>query len=123
MKLWSCDDRTDEAKTLLRAETRRYDPLGSTARVYYESTKVPDDLHATERSHINYVVCDNDWERDVAKMLDNLDEVKAYVKNQGLGFVFPMRSSDGPVVTYPTSSSSGTMEMGFVNVILECGAA
>ena len=82
-------DRTDEAKTLLRAETRRYDPLGSTARVYYESTKPPSDLYATERSHINYIVCDNNWEREVAEMLDRLDEVKGYVKNQGLGFAIP----------------------------------
>ncbi|MCY4160025.1 MAG: type III restriction endonuclease subunit R, partial [Bacteroidetes bacterium] len=40
----------------------------------------------TKRSHINYCVFDSTWEADAAKILDSRSEVKAWVKNDHLGF-------------------------------------
>jgi len=44
----------------------------------------------TIKSHINYVVADTEeWEQGVAKKLEEMPEVSAYVKNQNLGFTIP----------------------------------
>jgi len=40
----------------------------------------------TKKSHINVVVYDSTWEASDANVLDNSDEVKAWVKNDHLGF-------------------------------------
>jgi type III restriction enzyme len=65
---------------------RPYDPIGSTRSVDFTTTK---DVYATERSHLNYVVLDSGWEAKVAAVLDGMDEVEAYAKNQGLNFKIP----------------------------------
>jgi type III restriction enzyme len=42
------------------------------------------------KSHVNYVVADTEeWEQGVAKKLERMPEVLAYVKNQNLGFTIP----------------------------------
>ena len=65
----------------------RYNSLGSTEFVEFPTTKPVVD---TAKSHINYVVADTEeWEQGVAKKLEQMDEVEAYVKNQGLDFYIP----------------------------------
>lgn len=64
-----------------------YDPIGSTRYVDFLTTKP---VKGTIKSHINYVVADTDeWEQGVAKKLEQMPEVLAYVKNQNLGFTIP----------------------------------
>ncbi|MDD5025900.1 MAG: DEAD/DEAH box helicase family protein [Candidatus Peribacteraceae bacterium] len=64
-----------------------YDTLGSTRYVDYLTTK---EVRETVKSHINYVVADTqEWEQGVAKKLEQMPEVLAYVKNQNLGFTIP----------------------------------
>jgi type III restriction enzyme len=64
-----------------------YDTLGSTQYVDFLTTKPICD---TVKSHINYVVADTEeWEQGVAKKLEQMTEVLAYVKNQNLGFTIP----------------------------------
>ena len=64
-----------------------YDTLGSTRYVDFLTTKPVCD---TIKSHINYVVADTEeWEQGVAKKLEQMTEVLAYVKNQNLGFTIP----------------------------------
>jgi type III restriction enzyme len=64
-----------------------YDALGSTSYVDFLTTK---EVCDTIKSHINYVVADTqEWEQGVAKKLEQMPEVLAYVKNQGLGFTIP----------------------------------
>lgn len=46
---------------------------------------------APDRCHINYVVCDSDWEAELARVLESHPRVRAYVKNQGLQFEVPYR--------------------------------
>jgi type III restriction enzyme len=64
-----------------------YDTLGSTRYVDFLTTK---EVRETVRSHVNYVVADTqEWEQGVAKRLEQMPEVLAYVKNQNLGFSIP----------------------------------
>lgn len=64
-----------------------YDSVGSTRYVDFLTTKP---VQETSKSHINYVVADTEeWEQGVAKKLEDMGEVVAYVKNQNLGFTIP----------------------------------
>src|SRR5205085_7209356 len=72
----------------VRAVLQPYDALGSTAGVSYDTTK-PRWTTAPNKSHINFVPCDSNWEAKFAQALEEMDEVKAYVKNQNLGFKIP----------------------------------
>lgn len=64
-----------------------YDPLGSTRYVDFLTTRP---VQETIKSHINYVVADTEmWEQGVAKKLELMPEVLAYVKNQNLSFTIP----------------------------------
>jgi type III restriction enzyme len=67
---------------------RPYDPIGTTALVGFDSTKK---IYETDpqKCHLNYVVQDSDWESNLAHTLEQMHEVLAYVKNQGLGFQIP----------------------------------
>jgi len=64
-----------------------YDTVGSTKYIDFLTTK---NVSETIKSHINYVVADTEeWEQGVAKKLEEMPEVSAYVKNQNLGFTIP----------------------------------
>lgn len=64
-----------------------YDTIGSTQYVDFLTTK---EVKETVKSHVNYVVADTEeWEQGVAKRLEQMPEVLAYVKNQNLGFSIP----------------------------------
>ena len=64
-----------------------YDTVGSTRYVDFLTTRP---VQETVKSHVNYVVADTEeWEQGVAKKLEQMDEVLAYVKNQNLGFTIP----------------------------------
>lgn len=64
-----------------------YDTLGSTRYVDFNTTR---EVRETVKSHVNYVVADTaEWEQGVAKRLEQMPEVLAYVKNQNLGFSIP----------------------------------
>ena len=67
---------------------RPYDPVGSTAQVSFDTTK---HVYSTDetRCHVTHVVCDSGWEEHVAKSLEELSDVAAYVKNDHLGFSIP----------------------------------
>ncbi|MEO8425076.1 MAG: DEAD/DEAH box helicase family protein [Actinomycetota bacterium] len=67
---------------------RPYDPIGTTALVGFDSTK-PIYETDSDRCHLNYVVQDSDWESNLAHTMEQMPEVLAYVKNQGLGFQIP----------------------------------
>ena len=70
-----------------------YNPIGSTAFVHFAVSKrktlLPTDLR---RCHVNWVVCDSDWEAEFCRVAEAHPRVRAYVKNQGLGLEVPYRS-------------------------------
>jgi len=66
-----------------------YDPVGSTSYVDFDTTRPvwPTD---PDLCHISHVVCDTDsWEQKMAQTLEDMDEVRSYVKNHNLGFFIP----------------------------------
>lgn len=70
-----------------------YNPEGTTAHVRGATTKP---VYPTVKSHVNYVVGDTaSWEQIAAKTLEELSQVKYYVKNHFLDFKIPY--SDGAV--------------------------
>ena len=64
-----------------------YNRFGSTKYVHGNTIKP---VYKTIKSHVNYVVADTEsWEQIAAKTLEEIDEVKSYVKNAFLGFSIP----------------------------------
>ena len=73
----------------IKAVLDPYNPTGSTAHVRFDTSKTP--LWQTDhrRCHVNWVVCDSDWEAEFCRAAEANPRVRAYVKNQGLGFEVP----------------------------------
>jgi type III restriction enzyme len=66
-----------------------YNPTGSTRHVNFTTSKALRWQTRPDRSHVNWVVCDSDWEAEFSRVAENHPRVLAYVKNQGLGFEVP----------------------------------
>lgn len=69
-----------------------YHPVHSTSTINFRTTKdmlwTPD----LNKSHINEIVCDSEWEREFCRAVESHPRVVSYVKNQGLGFEVPYQS-------------------------------
>lgn len=71
----------------IKAILNYYNPTGSTKYVFGATSK---EVYPTKKSHVNYVVADTDsWEQIAAKTLEELPQVKSYVKNHFLDFKIP----------------------------------
>ncbi|CAN5711329.1 DEAD/DEAH box helicase family protein [soil metagenome] len=72
----------------LQPRLRQYDPEGSTTWVDFDTVKT---TYATapDKCHVSHVAEDSGWESKLAQSLEDMDEVVAYVKNQGFGFTIP----------------------------------
>jgi len=84
---------TDGQKTL-KPILRPYDTIGSTRYVDFDTVR---NTYATreDKCHISHVVADTDsWEQKMAEALEDMDEVRCYVKNQNLGFSIPYTIAD-----------------------------
>src|SRR5262249_47264022 len=68
--------------------------------VSYDTTKTTWTT-SPEKCHINLVPCDSSWETKFAQTLESMPEVKAYVKNQNLGFKIPYTFEGWPRNYYP----------------------
>jgi type III restriction enzyme len=109
-------DRSPEGQSLLRAEVRRWDPIGTTTRVRFETTK---NVIPTDKSHVSHVVCDSNYESIATEYLEAIPEVQAYVKNQSLGFVIPYVYEGQPRSYIPDFIVRWHDGAGDVNVVLE----
>ncbi len=81
--------KSSEGTPALKPILRPYDSVGSTRYVDFDTTRA---VYTTreDKCHISHVVCDTDtWEQKMAQVLENMDEVKRYVKNHNLGFAIP----------------------------------
>jgi type III restriction enzyme len=84
----------------VRAILQLNDRLGTTANVSFDTSK-PRWTTAPDRCHINFVPYDSGWEAKYAQCLEEMDEVKAYAKNQNLGFKIPYTFEGQPGNYYP----------------------
>jgi len=68
-----------------------YNPEGSTARVRFTTSRPERWETRADRCHVNWIVCDSDWEAEFCRVAEAHPNVHAYVKNHSLGFEVPYR--------------------------------
>lgn len=66
-----------------------YNPTGSTAFVNFTTSKETRWQTDPRKCHVNWVVCDSDWEAEFCRVAEAHPKVCAYVKNQNLGLEVP----------------------------------
>ena len=73
----------------IRAVLDPYNQSGSTRDVRFATSKRTRWKTNPRRCHVNWVVCDSDWEAEFCRVAEAHPRVRAYVKNQGLGLEVP----------------------------------
>ncbi|MFE4105093.1 BPTD_3080 family restriction endonuclease [Almyronema epifaneia] len=73
----------------IKAILDAYNPTGSTAHVNFNTSKNTLWQTSPRHSQIKWVVCDSDWEAEFCRVVEDHPRVRAYVKNQALGFEVP----------------------------------
>jgi type III restriction enzyme len=75
-----------------------------------------------DHCHVSDVVADSGWEHTVAERLEEMSEVRAYVKNDHLGFVIPYTLDGTPhdyVPDFIVRIDDGHGEDDLLNLIVE----
>jgi type III restriction enzyme len=75
----------------IKAMLDPYNNSGSTIHVNFTTSKKTRWETDAQRCHINWVICDSDWEAEFCRVVESHQKVRAYVKNQGLGLDVPYR--------------------------------
>ncbi|MCV0407223.1 MAG: DEAD/DEAH box helicase family protein [Rhizobiaceae bacterium] len=83
-------------KPIIRAVLDPYAPDGSTANVSFNTSSASRHWPDPTRSHVNWIITDQDWENKLAEMLDDHPEVEAYAKNHNLHFEVPYTKEGEP---------------------------
>ncbi|MCZ7571609.1 MAG: DEAD/DEAH box helicase family protein [Ardenticatenaceae bacterium] len=73
----------------IKAILDAYNPTGSSVHVNFTTSKVTRWQTDPRRCHLNWVVCDSEWEAEFCRVVEAHPRVHAYVKNQGLGLEVP----------------------------------
>jgi type III restriction enzyme len=73
-----------------------YNPVGSTRFVSFTTSKQTRWQTNPRRCHVNWVVCDSDWEAEFCRVAESHPRVRAYVKNQNLGLEVPYLKGGAP---------------------------
>jgi len=87
---------TDEAGREILAVLDPYNPFGTSSFVNFTTSKELLWETSPEKSHINYVVGDSEWELQFARAVEQHPKVVRYLKNQGLSFEIPYRIGGDP---------------------------
>lgn len=66
-----------------------YNPTGSTRYINFTTSKETRWQTDPRKCHINWVICDSDWEAEFCRVVESHPRVRAYVKNQNLGLEVP----------------------------------
>jgi type III restriction enzyme len=66
-----------------------YNPTGSTRYVNFTTSKETRWETDPRKCHVNWAVCDSDWEAEFCRIAEGHKRVAAYVKNQNLGLEVP----------------------------------
>ena len=68
-----------------------YNPVGSSMHVRFTTSKKTRWETDAGRCHVNWIVCDSEWEAEFCRVAEAHPRVRAYVKNHGLGLEVPYR--------------------------------
>ncbi len=85
--------RSASRQNVVRAVLDAYNPAGSTRFVNFRTSKSSRWQTDPRRCHVNWAVCDSEWETEFCRVLESNPRVAAYVKNQALGFEVPYTSA------------------------------
>ena len=88
-RIASAITRTYSTNKPVKAILDSYNPQGSTRNVNFTTSKQGRWKTDPCKSHINWAITDSDWEKEFCRIAESHPKVKAYVKNQGLGFEVP----------------------------------
>ena len=80
-----------EGERPVRAVLDPYNPAGSTVHVSFRTSKALRWETSAGRSHVNWALCDSGWEAEFCRVAEGHPRVRAYVKNDNLGFEAPYR--------------------------------
>ena len=75
----------------IKAVLDPYNPTGSTAHVHFTTSRKTRVETRADRCHVNWAVCDSDWEAELCRVVEAHPRVLAYVKNHNLGLEVPYR--------------------------------
>ena len=95
-RIYLACQRTDAGAKRIKAILDPYNPVGSTRHVNFNTSKETRYKTNPGKCHVNWVVCDSDWEAQLALVVETHPRVQAYVKNQALGFEVPYRDGAEP---------------------------
>ncbi|GHT81543.1 restriction endonuclease [Betaproteobacteria bacterium] len=75
----------------VRALLDPYNPTGSTSHVRFTTSKTSrwETIGPPPKCHLNWVICDSDWEAEFCRIAEAHPAVRAYVKNHNLGLEVP----------------------------------
>ena len=106
---------SSEETPALRPLLRAHEVLGSTRHVEFDTTK-PVYVSDPAKCQVSHVVADTgSWEQKLAQTLEDMPEVNAYVKNQGLNFTIPYTLNGEQKQYYPDFVA----RVGDLNLIIE----
>ena len=80
---------TRDGDPIIRAVLDPYNPTGSTADVSFTTSKAARYWPRPDKSHVNWIVTDSDWEAKLAAVIEEHPRVAAYAKNHNLGLEIP----------------------------------
>lgn len=83
--------RAHEKERPIKAILDPYNPIGSTMHVRFTTSRRERWETSPDRSHVNWVILDSDWEAEFCRVAESHPQVRAYVKNHGLNFEVPYR--------------------------------
>jgi len=89
-------DSAPDGPRTIKAILDAYNPTGSTAHVNFNTSKKLRWQTDPRKSHVNWVICDSDWEAEFARVLESHPRVLSYVKNQNLGLEVPYLHGSTP---------------------------
>lgn len=75
--------------SILRAVLDPYNPTGTTLGVNFNTSRTTRYHPRPDRSHLNWIITDSDWEDKLANTIESHPAVLSYAKNHNLGFEVP----------------------------------
>ena len=91
----------ERGESIVRAMTDAYSPMGSTLDVQFNTTKDSRYWPRADKSHVNWIITDSEWEDQLAAVIEEHPKVLSYAKNHNLGLEVPYLMEGEPRIYLP----------------------
>ncbi len=81
-----------DSASVIKAVVDSYTPTVSTRFVNFTTSREPRWQTRPDKCHVNWAICDREWEVELCRILETHPRVTSYVKNVGMGFDVPYNS-------------------------------